>query len=271
MSAKIPVARSLAVVTGASTGIGYELAREFIAHGYDVIIAADEDRIHDAARQLNTSGDARASAVQTDLTTYDGVERLWAVIQDTGRPVAALALNAGIGAGGSFVSNDPDAELRVVKLNVVSPVHLARRIIPTMVAHGTGRVLITSSVSATMPAPFAATYAASKSFLLSFALAIRAELKDTGVTVTALMPGPTETELFERSGMQDTRVGAMERKDDPAQVAREAYEGLMRGDDRVIPGRVRNQLLVATTRAMPEAAKVALHRQLTEPQSDDKS
>jgi short-subunit dehydrogenase len=271
MSAEFPESPPLAVVTGASTGIGYELAREFMAHGYDAIVAAEEDRIHAAAAELNKRGDTEAQAVQTDLATYDGVEQLWSVIKDTGWPVAVLALNAGIGAGGEFVSNDLDAELRVVKLNVVSPVHLAKRVLPTMVSRGAGRVLITSSVAATMPGPFYATYAASKSFLLSFAEAIRHELKDTGVTVTAVMPGPTDTKLFERSGMEGTRVGAMESKDEPAEVAREAYEALMKGEDHVITGSWRNKAQVASTRVMSEKGKAAIHGKLTEPGTGDYS
>jgi uncharacterized protein len=271
MSADLPDTRRLAVVTGASSGIGYELARQFVANDFDVIVSAEEDRIHTVAAELSQAGTARAQAVQVDLATYEGVERLTSAIQSSGRPVDALALNAGVGVSGDFVGNDLRAELNVLKLNVVSPVHLARRVLPAMVERGEGRVLITSSVAATMPGPFYATYAASKSFLFSFAEAIRDELKDTGVTVTALQPGPTDTKFFERSDMEDTRAGAMENKDDPADVAREAYEALMKGEHRVVTGSFRNKLQAAAARVMPEKLKAAVHRQLTEPGSGDKS
>jgi uncharacterized protein len=271
MSTDLPDTRRLAVVTGASSGIGYELARQFATHDFDVIVSAEDDRIHTVAAELSQAGTAQAEAVQADLATYDGVERLASAIQSSGRPVHALALNAGVGVSGDFVGNDLQAELNLLKLNVVSPVHLARRVLPTMVERGEGRVLITSSVAATMPGPFYATYAASKSFLFSFAEAIRDELKDTGVTVTALQPGPTDTEFFERSGMEDTKAGAMETKDDPADVAREAYEALMKGEDRIVTGSLRNKLQTAAARVMPEKLKAAVHRRQTEPGSVDKS
>jgi short-subunit dehydrogenase len=258
--------RPLAVVTGASSGIGYALAEELAGRGYDLVVAAEDGAITDAAARLAGTG-TTVEPVQVDLADYDGVERLYAAVGSTGRPVDVLALNAGVGASGDFTRDNPlGVELNLLKLNVLSPVHLAKRVLPGMVERGQGRVLVTSSIAATQPGPFEATYAASKAFLLSFAEAIRNELKDTGVTVTALMPGPTDTDFFERAGMEDTKLG-QSKKDDPADVARDGVEALLAGKDRVVAGSVRNKVQTAAARVMPERAKAAAHRSMSEPDS----
>src|SRR3954467_9526660 len=211
--------RPLAVVTGASSGIGYELAKQFAGNGFDLVVAAEDSGIGDVATELQSLG-AQAEAVQADLGTEAGVETLYGSLR--GRPVDALALNAGIGAGGAFTTDtDLRQELQIVDLNCRSTVHLAKLVVRDMVARDTGRILFTSSIASTMPGPFQAVYNASKSFVQSFALALREELKDTGVSVTSLMPGPTETEFFERADMTDTAVGASDSKDSPADVARD--------------------------------------------------
>jgi short-subunit dehydrogenase len=194
--------RPLAVVTGASSGIGRELARQFADNGFDLVVAAEDEELAQVAIDLERAG-AEVRAEQVDLATREGVERLAAAIAATDRPVAAAALNAGVGVSGRFDEIDLADDLRLMELNVVSTVHLAKRLVPAMLQRGEGRLLFTASVAATMPGPYYATYAASKSFVHSFAEAIRHELKDTGVTVTSLMPGPTDTEFFERAGMQD--------------------------------------------------------------------
>ncbi|GAA3166418.1 SDR family NAD(P)-dependent oxidoreductase [Planomonospora alba] len=259
-------ARPLAVVTGASSGIGYELAGQFARNGFDLLVAAEDEEIAPAARALRKLG-ARVEELRVDLADYDGVERLYGAATAAGRPVEAVAINAGIGVGGDFArETDLRAELRLIDLNVTSAVHLAKRMSRDMAGRGRGRILFTSSVAATMPGPFQAVYSASKAFLLSFAEAIREELKGTGVTVTALMPGPTETEFFERAGMQDTRIGAGP-KDDPAEVARAGFEALMAGKDHVVAGSVKNKLMAGAAKVAPEAAKAAAHRRLSEPGS----
>ena len=260
--------RPLAVVTGASSGIGLELARQFAENGFDVIVAAEDGAIHDAAQGLDGDG-ASVDAVQVDLATPQGVEQLHARIAAAGRPVDALALNAGVGAGGAFATDtDLAAELKLVDLNVRSTVHLAKLVVRDMVARGEGRVLFTSSIASTMPGAFQAVYNASKSFVQSFALALRNELKDTGVTVTSLMPGPTETEFFERADMLDTKVGASD-KDDPADVAREGFEALMAGSERVVSASLSTKLQGRGSRLMPDSAKAAMHRRMAEPGSGE--
>ena len=258
----------LALVTGASSGIGLELAREFVEHGFDVIINAEDEELAAAEASLAGKG-AEVRAVKADLSTYDGVERLWAAVEAGGRPLDTAALNAGIGVNGDFTRDIPlEDDLRLIAVNVTAVVHLAKRILPGMVERGQGRVLITSSVAATMPGPYYATYAASKAFLQSFAQAIRFELKDTGVTVTALQPGPTDTEFFDRAGMDDTKV-ADAKKDDPAEVARDGFEALMAGKDHVITGGVKNKAQVAGAKLMPEKARAAVHAAQTKPEPGD--
>jgi len=171
-----------------------------------------------------------------------------------------------VGVGGRFDETDLDADLRLIDLNVRSQVHLAKLLVREMVQRGEGRLLITSSIAAKMPGPFHATYAASKAFLHSFAEAIRTELKDTGVTVTSLMPGPTDTEFFERAGMEDTKLGTS-KKDDPADVARDALSALLSGKDHVVAGSRMNSVQAGSATVMPDKAVSAVAAKMAEPGS----
>jgi short-subunit dehydrogenase len=261
-----PAERPYALVTGASSGIGYELARQFVEHGFDVLVAAEDEGIDRAAEALRRDGTVVVTPVRVDLATAEGVEALYAAID---RPVDAVAINAGRGAGGAFTTDTVlDDELNIVDVNVRSTVHLAKLVIPPMEKRGSGRVLFTSSIASTMPGSFQAVYNASKSFVQSFAAALRNELKDSGVTVTSLMPGPTDTAFFDRADMNDTKVGAGE-KDDPAKVAAQGFKALMDGADQVVAGSVKNKLQAAAARVMPDAAKAALHRRMAEPGSGE--
>jgi uncharacterized protein len=260
--------RPLAVVTGASSGIGYELAKQFATNGFHLIVSAEDDAITAAARELEGLG-ASAEAVRADLAKPAGVELLYGRITAAGRPVAAIALNAGIGMGGAFASDtDLEQELTIVDLNCRSTVHLAKLVVGDMVARNEGRMLFTSSIASTMPGSFQAVYNASKSFVQSFALALREELKDTNVTVTSLMPGPTETEFFERADMLDTKVGADD-KDDPADVAKDGFEALMAGKERVVSHSLQTRIQGRASRLMPDRVKAAMHRRMAEPGSAD--
>jgi uncharacterized protein len=261
--------RPYAVVTGASSGIGLELAKQFAANGFDLLIAAEDADIAGAATELRGYG-ATVEELQVDLATDEGVDDLYARIRAAGRPVDAIALNAGIGAGGAFATDtDLEQELKLIDLNVRSTVHLAKHVVRDMVARDEGRILFTSSIASTMPGSFQAVYNASKSFVQSFALALRNELKDTGVTVTSLMPGPTETEFFERADMLDTKVGAGD-KDDPADVAREGFEALMAGKERVVSASRTTKLQGRASRVLPDSVKAQMHRRMAEPGSAKK-
>jgi short-subunit dehydrogenase len=256
--------RPLALVTGASSGIGLELARQFADNGFDLVVTAEDAELTTAAADLRRDG-AQITAVRVDLTRHDGVDELLDAVRATGRPLAAAALNAGVGAGGAFATDtDLADELRIVDLNVRSTVHLAKHVVRDMVARDEGRILFTSSIASTMPGAFQAVYNASKSFVQSLALALREELKDTGVTVTSLMPGPTDTEFFERADMLDTKIGAGP-KDDPADVARMGFEALMNDDDRSVAASLKTKLQGRASRALPDNVKAKLHRQMAEP------
>jgi len=258
--------RSLAVVTGASSGIGRELARQFADHEFDLVVAAEDAELADTVSELEATG-ATVTSVQVDLSAPEGVTRLYGAVRALGRPVDAIALNAGIGAGGAFATDtDLEKELRIVDLNVRSTVHLAKLVLADMVVRNEGRVLFTSSIASTMPGAFQAVYNASKSFVQSFALALRNELKDTGITITSLMPGPTDTEFFERADMLDTKVGTGP-KDDPADVARAGFDALMAGDERVVAASMKNKVQAAASRVMPDRVKAEMHRKMAEPGS----
>lgn len=256
----------LALVTGASSGIGYELARQFAEHGFDLVIAAEDPGLVECKQAFESLG-AEVEAVQVDLASAKGVEELCGRLEALGRPVDAVALNAGVGVGGEFARQTPlAAELNLIQLNVTSVVHLTKRLLPAMVARGSGRLLFTSSIAADMPAPFLAVYGASKAFVQSFAVALRSELRDTGVTVTALQPGATDTAFFERAGMQDTKVGAG-KKDDAGEVARQGFEALMKGEEHVVAGSLMNKVQDLAAKLMPDRASAEMHRRQSEPGS----
>ncbi len=263
--------RRFAVITGASSGIGLELARVFAENGFDLLVTSGSNKIERAADGLRDSG-VDVTEVEADLATYDGVEKLWAAIQAAGRPVDAIAINAGVGVGGDFArETNLDDELNLIQLNVTSTVHLAKRVLKDMVARRSGKVLITSSIAGTMPAPLEAVYGASKAFGLSFAQSLRNELKDTGVTVTALQPGPTKPNFFHRAGMDNTKVGSEGKyTNDPREVAQQGYKALMEGEDHVFSSSLKTKVQGELGKFVPESVKAEQHRKMAEPKAGKK-
>jgi uncharacterized protein len=257
--------KQYAVVTGASSGIGLELAKQFAQNGFDLLLAAEDAGLTVAASEIEALG-VTVRTCQTDLATPDGVERLAGMIA-SGQPVDAIAINAGVGVGGRFLETSLDEELRMIDLNVRSTVHLAKRVLPAMVARGEGRVLITSSIAGMMATPYEAVYGATKAFGKSFAASLRSELEDTGVTVTTLMPGPTDTNFFHRAGMDDTEVGASDKKADPAQVAKQAFDALIAGKHEVIAGPVNTKFEGLMSKVVPESVTASRHGKMAEPGS----
>ena len=239
------------VITGGSSGIGRELAKVLVNEGYDVLIVADRD-VERACTELGVSG------ITADLTTPEGVRAVVERVEAIGRIPDVLVLNAGVGVAGSFLETDVDSEVEMINLNCVAVVRLAKALVPPMVARGLGRVLITSSFVATMPAPFEAVYGATKAFDLSFAEGLREELRDSGVTVTALQPGPTATKFFERAGFEDTDLGQA-RTNDPAQVARQGFDAMMGGMAKIRAGSVKTRMQGLSSELLPESLK-ARHR-----------
>jgi short-subunit dehydrogenase len=255
-------------VTGASSGIGFELARQFAENGFDLVVAAEDDELDAAATRLHAMG-AAVAPVRADLTKYDDVELLWKAVQGAGRPLAAAALNAGVGVGGAFVETDLQAELNLIQLNCASTLHLAKRVSADMAARGEGRILFTSSIASQAPQPFQAAYGASKAFVQSLALAMREELSDTGVSITALLPGPTDTEFFDRADLTDTKLGATDKKDDPAQVAKQGFEGLMKGEASVFGGSLMSKAMGRLSAVTPGPLATKTMRPMAEPGSAD--
>jgi short-subunit dehydrogenase len=259
-------ARPLAVVTGGSNGIGLELARQFAANEYDLLIAAEnEQHLNEAAATLSAGG-ANVSIHAGDLGQEDAVDKLYQALTEGGRPVDVLCVNAGIGLGGSFVETDIKVELQMIDLNVRGAVQLTKLVLRDMVARDAGKLLFTSSIAATMPDPFEAVYGGTKVFLRWFGEALRNELKDTNVGVTVLMPGVTDTNFFNRADMLDTKAGASESKDDPAIVAKAAYDALMADKDKVVPT-LKNKVMGAVADALPDKVAAQIHRGMSEPGS----
>jgi short-subunit dehydrogenase len=263
--AERPPAAGLAVVTGASTGIGLALAAELADRGYDLVVVADEPEIDAAARKIARSGRS-VTPVQADLATVGGVEQLLQRLTARELPVDVAALNAGIGVNGRFDQTSLADHLRLIDLNVRSTVHLAHGLLARMVAAGQGRVLVTSSVAAVSPGPYQSTYAASKAFVHSFAEAVRHELKDTGVTVTSLMPGPTDTDFFARAHMDEsTPLGRSDHKDDPREVARDAVDGLLKGKSSVVTGSFMNRVQAELGTHLPDALSAPILARMVKP------
>jgi uncharacterized protein len=256
--------RPLAVVTGASSGIGYELARKLAERGYDlVMVAENSDKLNEAANTLSEIDEVtQVEAVQADLSQREGVKKVYEAIRTLQRPVDLLCANAGVGVYGGFSEEtDLEEEIGLINLNVTSQVHLIKLISRDMLTRGGGDILITSSVAGVLPGPRMAVYAASKAFLRSFGQAIRNELKDKGINVTVLMPGPTDTEFFDRAQMQGTVVDESP-KQDPAEVAEAAIQALSEGSDHVVPG-LKNKLQIGAAKLMSDEAKAKVHGKQT--------
>jgi short-subunit dehydrogenase len=254
----------LAVITGASSGIGLELARIAASKGYDLIIAADEAKINDMAAHLSDFG-VVVQSVEADLSTTGGVDRLLEAIEADGRSVDLLMANAGRGLGKGFLDQDFAGAKRVIDTNIVGTTYLVQQVGQQMRSRGAGRILLTGSIAGFMPGTFQAVYNGTKAFINSFSFALREELKDTGITVTCLMPGATDTEFFERADMMDTSVGQAD-KDDPVFVAQVGFEAMMDGEGDVVSG-WKNKMMSAVANVTPAEALAKQHRKMAEPGS----
>jgi len=258
-------ARKLAIVTGASTGIGYELAKCCAEDGFDLLIAADEPEIYNAAEHLKGYG-TKVDAVKADLATVEGVDSLYNAIG--GRPVEALLANAGRGLGGAYLEQNFQDILHVINTNITGTLYLTEKVGRDMLKLGRGRILFTGSIAGFTPGTFNAVYNGTKAFIDSFSFALRNELKDTGVTVTCLMPGATETEFFERANMLDTKIG-QEDKDDPADVAKAGFQAMMEGKGDIVTG-LKNKIMSAAAMVTPSGVLAEQHRKKAEPGSAKK-
>jgi short-subunit dehydrogenase len=250
-----------AVVTGASTGIGFELAKLAAEDGYSLLLVADESEIEGAAQEIANEHGVEVTPLQLGLAERGGVDELIAAIGD--RPVDLLFANAGRGLGKAFLDQDIDEAQQVIDLNVTSTVRLVHSVGNAMLRRNAGRILVTGSIAGLMPGTFQAVYNGTKAFLDSFSYALRNELKDSDVTVTCLMPGATETEFFERADMMDTAVGTA-KKDDAAEVARTGFDAMMNGEGDVVTG-LKNKLQSSVANVTPAGVLAKQHRKMAEP------
>jgi uncharacterized protein len=257
----MPASGQLALVTGASSGIGLELARCCVREGYDVLIAADESEIEQAATDLRAEGGGKVEAVQADLSTIEGVDKLYNAAK--GRNVDVLMANAGRGLGRAFLDQDWEKARKVIDTNITGTAYLIHKIGNDMRQRNAGRILITGSIAGFTPGSFQAVYNGSKAFLDSFSFALREELRGTRLTVTCLMPGATETEFFKRADMMDTKVGT-EKKDDAAEVARAGFDAMMRGEGDIVTG-MKNKISSSVANVTPAETLAKQHRKMAEP------
>jgi short-subunit dehydrogenase len=258
--------RQFAVITGGSSGIGLALAKQFLTNGFDILIAADTGVSQAAETLRHEAPESNVEELESDLSTEEGISTLYDAIQATGRSVDALAANAGIGAGESFFDEPRSAWSKVIETNITGTLDIVHRIGRDMRSCGQGRILITSSIASHTPSPFLAVYSASKAFLQSFAAAIRNELQDSGVTVTALLPGATDTQIWDRAAVTDTKLGGSDSKDDPDAVAKTGFTALMAGEASVVHGFI-NKAAMAAANLLPDSVLAAVARRTTEPGS----
>lgn len=256
--------KPLALVTGASSGIGYELACCAARDGYDLVVAADEPSLREAAQAFEAMG-ARVDTVQVDLSTTEGVDRLVGAL--AGRTPDLLMANAGQGLGHAFLDQEWDKARKVMDTNILGTTYLLHRVLPAMCEVGHGKVLITGSIAGLIPGSFQAVYNGSKAFLDNFSWGLRNELKDTGVSVTCLMPGPTDTHFFERGEMLDTEVGQSDKKMSAEEVAKIGYEAMQKGEGDVVAG-LKNKMQAAMAAVTPKSMLAEQHRKMAQPQDE---
>jgi short-subunit dehydrogenase len=251
------------LITGASQGIGLELARLFAADGAELILTArDEERLHRVAADLGSAG-SRIHVIAADLTVPDRAKKLYSEAKELGGPIHTLINNAGFGSFGPFSETDIDAELSMIQLNVSALTVLTKLAASDMIRAGSGRILNVASTAAFQPGPYVAVYYATKAYVLSLSEALHEELRGTGVTVTTLCPGPTKTAFQARAGMQRSRLTDGALVASAADVARDGYRAMKKGKRRVIAG-LSNRLFVGTVRFLPRALVLRIIRTVQE-------
>jgi short-subunit dehydrogenase len=247
--------RSLAVITGASSGIGYELAKQCAENGFDLVVVADEPALEGAAYTLRQYG-VGVDSLRLDLSTGHGTGQLITTLRRLNRPIDVLVANAGLRLGKGFLDQGTSQIMKAVHTNISATLHLLHEIGRDMRSRGRGRILITGSIAGWMPGTFQAVYNGTKAFLDSFSIALRHELRGTGISVTCLLPGAAETKFFERAGMMDTKVGD---KDSPAAVALTGFTAMMNAKESVMR-RLRNKLRALLASVTPQGMLAEMHR-----------
>ena len=263
------MANPLAFVTGASSGIGYNLAKVLGERGHDLIITAESDRLDQAEADFRALG-VSVFAIKADARKREEVDRVWDAVKAVGRPLDVACINAGIGEGGLFATESSlDQELDIVQLNCASTVHFAKHITAQMAARKDGRILFTASIASEMTAPREAVYAASKAFVLHLSKALHFELKDEGVTVTALQPGPTDTDFFDRAHLGNTEAGTEGKKQsEPYDVAVDGIDALFDGKENVYAHAATLKVEGALMGLIPDSIQAAMHNKMAKPKED---
>lgn len=255
---KSPLPKTL--ITGASSGIGYHLAREFAAHGHSlVLVAPDEDELQSIADEIADEYGVPVDVIAVDLRDPGSIEQIEALADQS---IEILVNNAGHGKRGNSWEISLEDDIAMVKLNIVAVLRLTKLFLPAMVARGAGRILNTASIAGFEPGPGYAVYSATKAFVLHYSESLATELKDTGVTVTALCPGPTDTDFFLKADMIESRAFQQAQLMAPQDVAKSGYEAAMRGDRVIVPG-MANKTMVFMRRLIPESLQAKLNELLT--------
>jgi len=250
------------LITGASSGIGKELARQFAKHGHPLVIVAPvEAELQSVAAELSNEYNVPVQVLAKDLTDEDAVEEIYTELRSAGTEIEILVNNAGLGHRGNFWEVPLEQLLEILRLNVEAVLKLTRYFLPEMVSRGHGRVLNTASIAGFEPGPMMATYHASKAFVLSLSESLATELKDTGVTLTALCPGPVDTDFFPKAEMVETKVFQKGNVMAPQEVAEAGYEALMNGERTVVPGAV-NKAMVFSRRFLPESGQAKMNEKM---------
>jgi uncharacterized protein len=261
--------RTYTLITGGTKGIGYELAKIFAYNGHNLILVArDENNLNQTARELKALG-VEVITISKDLFIKESPFELYDDIKERGLLVDILVNDAGQGQYGEFAETDIYRELDIIQLNISSLVVLTKLFLQEMLQRGTGRILNLSSIASKAPGPWQSVYHGTKAFVQSFTEAVRNEVKDSGVTLTALLPGATDTEFFKTAEMEDSKVVQDGKLDDPVKVAKDGYDALMRGDDMVISGFM-NKVNVAMSNMMPDSAAAASMNKKQAPANEKK-
>src|SRR6266566_7342818 len=254
----------IALITGASTGIGYALSKCFAADHHNlVLVARQEQKLKQVAEELQGQYGVSVKVIATDLARPESPQKIAEEIRRESLRIDYLVNNAGFGLGGKFAETDLTVELEMMQVNMVALAHLTKLFLPEMLAHGAGKILNVASTAAFQPGPLMAVYYATKAFVLSFTEAIANELAGTGVTVTCLCPGPTPTGFQARARMEGSQLLRAGLMLDAATVARIGYEGMLRGKTIVIPG-LKNRLIVQAVRLSPRGFVTRMVRRIME-------
>lgn len=251
-----------ALVTGGSSGIGKELARLFAKDSYNlVLVARDKQELETTAQELKTEYGINIHTISKDLSKREGPFEVYDEVTSLGLHIEALVNNAGQGAYGEFKDLDINRELDMIQLNIGGYISMTSCFLPAMLEKGQGKILNIGSIAGEAPGPFQSVYHGTKAFVNTWSAAIQNELKDKGITVTALLPGATDTDFFNKADMNESKIVQETKLADPAKVAKDGYEALMSGDDKIISG-FKNKVQVAMGNFQPDSmAAASMHKQ----------